>query len=93
MLDTPAVQTGYLTKEEFVALYGRCSDVLHAENPFSRNEDDVVAFLFQEIPQPDPPASAWPCPTRARAASETPDRSRPTRVARCSAGRPSPPGS
>ena len=48
--DTPAVQTGYLTKEEFVALYGRCSDVLHAENPFSRNEDDVVAFLFQEIP-------------------------------------------
>ena len=32
-------------------MYGRCSDVLHAENPFSRNEDDVVAFLFQEIPQ------------------------------------------
>jgi hypothetical protein len=30
---------GYLTKDEFIALYGRCGDLLHERNPYARSQD------------------------------------------------------
>ena len=37
------VTDGYLTREEFVTLYQKCSEVLHARNPF-RSESRVINF-------------------------------------------------
>ena len=49
--NTPQINSGYLTKEEFVNLYDRCSSILHATNPFSEWEDDMRTFLFKEVPE------------------------------------------
>jgi len=35
------IKSGYLTKEDFIFLYDRCSDVLHAWNPFTEKERHV----------------------------------------------------
>jgi len=32
------IDTGFLTREEFVFLYNRCSEVIHTRNPFSESE-------------------------------------------------------
>jgi hypothetical protein len=37
----PRAADGFLTKEEFVTLYGTCAKLLHARNPFS-SEDPVI---------------------------------------------------
>jgi hypothetical protein len=37
------VTEGYLTREEFVTLYQKCSEVLHARNPF-RSDPRVINF-------------------------------------------------
>ncbi len=49
--DTPHIESGYLTKDDFVVLYDRCSTILHADNPFSIREEDIKAFLFKEVPE------------------------------------------
>ena len=38
------IESGYLTIDEYVDLYDTCSRILHAENPFSK-EQDPDAFL------------------------------------------------
>ncbi len=37
------VAAGFLTRDEFVMLYDRCSEVLHSRNPF-RSEPAVINF-------------------------------------------------
>ncbi len=37
--DITAVKDGYLTKGEFVAVYGRCGKIAHADNPFGTKTD------------------------------------------------------
>ena len=49
--DTPHIESGYLTKDEFVVLYDRCSTILHTDNPFSIREEGIKAFLFKEVPE------------------------------------------
>ena len=38
------VKSGFLTEDDFITLYDACCDILHAENPFSRNQNPI-AFL------------------------------------------------
>ena len=38
------VKSGFLTKDDYLTLFDRCSDILHAENPFSATQD-TNAFL------------------------------------------------
>ena len=49
--NNPQIDSGYLTKEEFITLYDRCSTILHATNPFSEQESDMRAFLTREVPE------------------------------------------
>jgi hypothetical protein len=39
---------GYLTKDRFVTLYDKCGSILHAHNPFARQQDYLV--LEKEAP-------------------------------------------
>ena len=50
--DTPPIESGYLTKEEFVNLYNRCSGLIHADNPFSEGQkENLVEFISIEAPR------------------------------------------
>ena len=49
--NNPQVESGYLQKEEFIVLYDKCSNVLHATNPFSEREGDMKTFLSNEVPE------------------------------------------
>ncbi len=50
--DTPLIESGFLTKEDFVALYDKCSRLMHADNPFSEDQQgDLVKFLNVEAPR------------------------------------------
>ena len=46
------VESGFLTRPEFIELYDRCSALLHAENPFDNRYEkrEQKKFLYQEIP-------------------------------------------
>ncbi len=46
------VESGYLTRDDFIILYNRCCGLLHAENPLleSGSSQDLRTFLFQEVP-------------------------------------------
>ncbi|MCY3770046.1 MAG: hypothetical protein OXG56_11885 [Gammaproteobacteria bacterium] len=49
--DTPPIDSGYLTQEDFIELYDECSTLLHSKNPFSKKSDyDARTFLFKDIP-------------------------------------------
>ena len=50
LYDTPSVKSGYLTKEEFIELYDRCSMMLHSTNPFSEQDVDASEFLTKVVP-------------------------------------------
>ena len=45
VVETVAVESGYLTKSEFKTIYNKCGAILHAHNPFSRSEQDINSFL------------------------------------------------
>ncbi len=50
--DTPLIESGFLTQEDFVALYDKCSRLMHADNPFSEDQQgDLVKFLNAEAPR------------------------------------------
>ena len=36
------ITSGYLTKEDFINLYDKCSNMLHASNPFSEEQQDPM---------------------------------------------------
>ena len=40
--DWNKLKQGFLTRNQFSKLYDRCSDLLHAENPFARKRDPFV---------------------------------------------------
>ena len=44
-----SVKSGFLTEDDFITLYDACCDILHAENPFSRNQNPI-AFL-ESVPE------------------------------------------
>ena len=48
VLSLKAISSGYLTKEDFVVLFDRCNGMLHAENPFSRNQ--APKSLLESVP-------------------------------------------
>ncbi|AVV35309.1 hypothetical protein C8233_01585 [Halomonas sp. SF2003] len=35
------VRGGFLTKKQFMVLYDKCSDILHAENPFNKTKNSI----------------------------------------------------
>lgn len=41
------IEKGYLTRSDFEAIYDRCSDIIHAENPFKnrKNIDDFIEII------------------------------------------------
>lgn len=43
------ITDGFLTREEYEVLYDDCSDLLHARNPFTNTERDVLRF-GREVP-------------------------------------------
>ena len=49
--DTPNIESGYLTREEFEELYNTCSAILHSKNPFSEQDFDALSFLYKEVPE------------------------------------------
>ncbi len=51
MYDTPRLESGYLTKKEFVRAYDQCSDLLHAKNPFSERSSNLETFLSETAPK------------------------------------------
>ena len=51
MYDTPNVESGYLTQDDFIELYDKCSVMLHSTNPFSEEDVDARVFLFEEAPK------------------------------------------
>ncbi len=49
--DTPNVESGFLTKEDFIELYDQCSAILHSTNPFSEQDFDAPTFLSKTLPE------------------------------------------
>ena len=49
--DTPNVESGYLTQDDFIELYDKCSAMLHSTNPFSEEYVNARIFLFEEAPK------------------------------------------
>ena len=52
--DNIPIKSGYLTKEEFIMLYDKCSSFLHVDNSFSsskNNKENMQNFLFNKIPK------------------------------------------
>ena len=45
VVETREIQSGFLTKNDYVRLYDACGIVLHAQNPFSKRAQDPRAFL------------------------------------------------
>ncbi|MXX22389.1 MAG: hypothetical protein F4Y02_17665 [Chloroflexi bacterium] len=41
------VQSGFLTKDQYVELYDICGDLLHAENPYAQGQQDMKLRLQQ----------------------------------------------
>ena len=44
-----ALQSGFLTREEFTNIYERCGGLLHADNPFSKRRD--IDNFIRVVPQ------------------------------------------
>lgn len=44
------VESGFLTKDQYVELYDTCGDLLHAENPYAEGEQDMESRL-REAPE------------------------------------------
>ena len=52
LYNTPKIKSGYLTKEDFIELYDRCSNMLHSNNPFSdQKQEDIKNILSKEAPE------------------------------------------
>ena len=47
---TRPIPSGFLTKDEHIALYDQCSDLLHATNPFASASRDVGHFMTEQVP-------------------------------------------
>lgn len=45
VVETKTIDSGFLTKEDYVRLYDACGSILHATNPFAGGERDAGAFL------------------------------------------------
>jgi len=43
------VKNGYLTKDDFIKLYGRCGNIAHADNPFGSKVN--CAYYEKQIPE------------------------------------------
>ena len=46
VLSLENITSGFLTKDDYIVLFDKCSGILHAENPFSRSQNPE-AFLAQ----------------------------------------------
>lgn len=45
VVEVKTITSGYLSRADYEALYDECSDLLHASNPFSGNQQKSQAFL------------------------------------------------
>ena len=45
VVETKTINSGFLTKKDYVRLYDACGSILHARNPFARGERDASTFL------------------------------------------------
>ena len=52
LYNSPEIQSGYLTREDFTVLYNKCSDILHTSNPFAEQRNpNLTDFLWKEVPE------------------------------------------
>ena len=45
VVETIPITSGYLSRTDYEALYDECSQILHASNPFSGEQQEIQAFL------------------------------------------------
>ena len=45
VVEVKPITSGYLSRTDFEALYDECSNILHASNPFSGEQQEIQAFL------------------------------------------------
>lgn len=50
LYNTPNVESGFLTEEDFIDLYDQCSAMLHSTNPFSKQDSEYDTFLYKTLP-------------------------------------------
>ena len=45
VVEAKRITSGYLSRTDYEALYDECSEILHASNPFSGEQQEIQAFL------------------------------------------------
>jgi hypothetical protein len=49
VVSVKAIESGFLSRDEFVAVYNSCSDMLHAENPYGKRKE--IRSLALQVPE------------------------------------------
>jgi hypothetical protein len=44
-VEVKPITSGHLTRTDYEELYDKCSDILHASNPFSADQQEIQSFL------------------------------------------------
>ena len=45
VVEVKSIMSGHLTRTDYEELYDKCSDILHASNPFSTAQQEIQSFL------------------------------------------------
>lgn len=45
VVEAKPITTGYLSRSDYEGLYDECSEILHASNPFSSQQQEIQSFL------------------------------------------------